>query len=158
MSLATEDTHFVIYMNAKDPALSQGPHSREDLAPVFAELNKYYATAHFVGQSTLFTFGAQSRNWRTLLPGPSRHIRQWKESPDGRLTPILTTPSRKSIGPGSLPSACCTSTGWKSGHCRNCSQADQTRLTRGWCRPIKSVHSRNRMMFVGDSPFIAYLA
>jgi hypothetical protein len=30
-------------------------HSREALAPVFAELNKYDATTHFVGQSTVFT-------------------------------------------------------------------------------------------------------
>jgi SnoaL-like protein len=29
--------------------------SREALAPVFAELNKYDATTHFVGQSTIFT-------------------------------------------------------------------------------------------------------
>ena len=28
--------------------------SRETLAPVFADLNKYAATTHFVGQSTIF--------------------------------------------------------------------------------------------------------
>jgi hypothetical protein len=55
MSLFTEDTHFVVYMNAKDPTPSQELHSREVLAPVFAELNKYDATTHFVGQSTIFT-------------------------------------------------------------------------------------------------------
>jgi SnoaL-like domain len=55
MSLFTEDTHFVVYMNAKDPTPSQEFHSREALAPVFAELNKYEATTHFVGQSTIFT-------------------------------------------------------------------------------------------------------
>jgi SnoaL-like protein len=33
-------------------------HSREALAPVFAELNKYDATTHFVGQSTIFTLEA----------------------------------------------------------------------------------------------------
>ena len=55
MSLFTEDTHFVVYMNAKDPTPSQELHSREALAPVFAELNKYDATTHFVGQSTIFT-------------------------------------------------------------------------------------------------------
>ena len=42
-------------MNAKDPKPSQELHSREALAPVFAELNKYDATMHFVGQSTIFT-------------------------------------------------------------------------------------------------------
>ena len=30
-------------------------HTREALAPVFADLNKYAATTHFVGQSTIFT-------------------------------------------------------------------------------------------------------
>jgi hypothetical protein len=55
MALFTGDTHFLVYMNAKDPTPSQELHSREALAPVFAELNKYDATTHFVGQSTIFT-------------------------------------------------------------------------------------------------------
>jgi len=53
MSLFTPDTHFVVYMDAKDPTPSQELHSREALAPVFADLNKYHATMHFVGQSTI---------------------------------------------------------------------------------------------------------
>jgi SnoaL-like domain len=55
MSLFTADTHFVVYMKAKDPKLSQELHSREALAPVFADLNKYAATMHFVGQSTILS-------------------------------------------------------------------------------------------------------
>src|SRR6202012_4537729 len=55
MSLFTADTHFVGFMNAKDPKPSMELHSREALAPVFADLNKYAATTHFVGQSTIFT-------------------------------------------------------------------------------------------------------
>jgi hypothetical protein len=55
MSLFTADTHFVVYMNAKDPTPSQELHSRDALAPVFADLNQYAATMHFVGQSTIFT-------------------------------------------------------------------------------------------------------
>ena len=55
MSLFTRDTHFVVYMNAKDPKPSQELHSREALAPVFANLSQYDATTHFVGQSTVFT-------------------------------------------------------------------------------------------------------
>jgi ketosteroid isomerase-like protein len=55
MALFTEDTHFVVYMNAKDPKPSQELRSREALAPVFADLNQYEATMHFVGQSTIFT-------------------------------------------------------------------------------------------------------
>src|SRR6202051_3141061 len=55
MALFTADTHFVVYMNAKDPTPSQELNSRDALAPVFADLNKYDATTHFVGQSTIFT-------------------------------------------------------------------------------------------------------
>jgi hypothetical protein len=55
MSLFTADTHFVVYMDAKDPTPSQELHSREALAPVFADLNKYEATTHLLGQSTIFT-------------------------------------------------------------------------------------------------------
>jgi hypothetical protein len=58
MSLFTADTHFVVYMNAKDPIPAQELHSREALAPVFADLNKYAATMHFVGQSTILTLTA----------------------------------------------------------------------------------------------------
>ena len=54
MALFTADTHFVVYMNAKDPTPSQELHSRELLAPVFADLNQYAATMHFIGQSTIF--------------------------------------------------------------------------------------------------------
>jgi hypothetical protein len=55
MALFTADTHFVVYMNAKDPKPAQELHSREALAPVFADLNQYVATMHFVGQSTIFS-------------------------------------------------------------------------------------------------------
>ena len=53
MSLFTPDTHFVVYMDAGNPAPSQELHAREALAPVFADLNQYRATMHFVGQSTI---------------------------------------------------------------------------------------------------------
>ena len=55
MALFTADTHFVVFMNAKDPTPSQELHSREALAPVFADLNKYAATMHFLGQTTILT-------------------------------------------------------------------------------------------------------
>lgn len=53
MALFTPDTHFVVYMDAKNPTPSQELNSREALAPVFADLNKYQATMHFLGQSTI---------------------------------------------------------------------------------------------------------
>lgn len=55
MALFTEDTHFVVYMNAKDPRPSQELNSRAALAPVFDDLNKYAATQHFVGQNTILS-------------------------------------------------------------------------------------------------------
>jgi hypothetical protein len=58
MALFTAGTHFVVYMDAKDPKPSQELHSREALAPVFADLNQYAATMHFIGQSTIFSLNA----------------------------------------------------------------------------------------------------
>ena len=81
MSLFTADTHFVVYMNAKDPKPSQELHSREALAPVFADLNRYAATMHFVGQSTIFTLtgGRATGEAYTLahhltIDGEKRHL------------------------------------------------------------------------------------
>ena len=55
MALFTPDTRFVVFMNAKDPTPSQEVHGRDALAPVFADLNQYDATTHFLGQSTVLT-------------------------------------------------------------------------------------------------------
>src|SRR5271163_309701 len=55
MALFTPDTHFVVFMNAQDSTPSQELHSREALAPVFADLNQYAATMHFLGQTTIRT-------------------------------------------------------------------------------------------------------
>src|ERR1700719_3341959 len=55
MALFTPDTHFVVFMNAKDPTPSQELHSQDELAPVFADLNEYAATMHFLGQTTILT-------------------------------------------------------------------------------------------------------
>ena len=46
MSLFAMDTHFVVYMDAKDPKPSQELRSREALAPVFAgaqQVRRHYA-------------------------------------------------------------------------------------------------------------------
>ncbi len=59
MSLFTANTHFVVYMDARSPTPSQELHSRAALAPVFADLNKYAATMHFVGQSAVLSLAAE---------------------------------------------------------------------------------------------------
>lgn len=73
MALFTADTHFVVYMNAKDPTPTQELHSRDALAPVFDDLNRYAATMHFVGQSTILSLGGdrprrRSTAWRITSP------------------------------------------------------------------------------------------
>jgi ketosteroid isomerase-like protein len=55
MSLFTADTHFVVFMDAKDPKPTWELRSRDALAPIFADLNKYDATTHFVGQSKILS-------------------------------------------------------------------------------------------------------
>jgi hypothetical protein len=65
MSLFTPDTHFVVYLSAKDRIASQELRSREALAPVFAELNRDDATTHFVGQSTILTLTSDQATGET---------------------------------------------------------------------------------------------
>jgi len=60
MSLFTNDTHFVVFMEARSEKPSIELNRREDLAPVFDELNKYEATTHFMGQSTVILDGERA--------------------------------------------------------------------------------------------------
>lgn len=53
MALFAEDTHFVVYMDSRNPQPSQEFHRREELVPVFDALNAYEETMHFNGQSTI---------------------------------------------------------------------------------------------------------
>ncbi|WP_051740842.1 nuclear transport factor 2 family protein [Streptomyces xylophagus] len=53
MGLFTEDTRFLVFMDAKAAEPTQTLHGRESLAPVFDNLNTYQATTHFNGQSTV---------------------------------------------------------------------------------------------------------
>ena len=64
MALFTPDTHFLVFMDAKDPTPSWELHSREALAPVFADLNRYHATMHFIGQSTIDSLTADRATGR----------------------------------------------------------------------------------------------
>jgi hypothetical protein len=52
-SLFTEDTHFVVYMDGQGSEPTQTLDGREALTPVFDDLNRYQATMHFNGQSTI---------------------------------------------------------------------------------------------------------
>jgi SnoaL-like domain len=113
MALFTPDTDFVVYMNAKDPAPSQELHTREALAPVFDDLNKYAATMHFVGQSTILTLTndratgeAYTLAHHLTVEGAKRRL---------MLAMLATTiRSSRQTASGCLRSACFTSTGSRS--------------------------------------------
>ena len=53
MALFTEDTRFIVFMDAKSSQPTQVINKRADLFPVFDNLNTYRATMHFNGQSTV---------------------------------------------------------------------------------------------------------
>jgi hypothetical protein len=53
MALFTEDTRFVVYMDAASATPTQVVEGRAGLAPIFHHLNVYKATTHFNGQSTV---------------------------------------------------------------------------------------------------------
>ena len=88
MALFTADTHFVVYMNAKDPTPSQELHSREALAPVFADLNKYDATTHFIGQSTIYTLSGNRAIGETYCLAHHVTVDEWKATIDARLASL----------------------------------------------------------------------
>jgi hypothetical protein len=53
MALFTTDTRFEVYMNGPGSKPSSVLEGREALSPVFDDLNRYEATMHFNGQSTV---------------------------------------------------------------------------------------------------------
>jgi ketosteroid isomerase-like protein len=59
-ALFTEDTHFVVYIDGEGSRPTQVLDGREALTPVFADLNRYQATMHFNGQSTVTLDGEQA--------------------------------------------------------------------------------------------------
>jgi hypothetical protein len=60
MALFTDDTRFVVYMDAKSDIPSQQLQGRDTLAPIFENLNQYVATTHFNGQSTVVLDGNEA--------------------------------------------------------------------------------------------------
>ncbi len=52
-ALFTADTRFAVYMSGEDSEPTYVIEGREALMPVFADLNRYEATTHFNGQSTV---------------------------------------------------------------------------------------------------------
>src|SRR5246127_5193025 len=52
-ALFTEDAHFAVFMDGQGSQPTQVLDGREALTPVFADLERYQATMHFNGQSTV---------------------------------------------------------------------------------------------------------
>jgi len=59
-ALFTEDTRFIVFMDAKNPEPSQQVIGRDGLAPIFDDLNQYESTTHFNGQSTVSVTGSEA--------------------------------------------------------------------------------------------------
>jgi hypothetical protein len=59
-ALFTEDTRFAVYMDGPGTQASYVLEGREALSPVFDDLNRYEATMHFNGQSTVSLHGNQA--------------------------------------------------------------------------------------------------
>ncbi|MFF1678068.1 nuclear transport factor 2 family protein [Streptomyces sp. NPDC058256] len=60
MGLFTEDSLFLVFMDATVAEPTQELHGRESLAPVFENLNTYRTTTHFNGQSTITLDGSRA--------------------------------------------------------------------------------------------------
>jgi len=56
-ALFTDDTVFTVYMEGDGSEPTYVLHGREALTPVFDDLNRYEATTHFNGQSTVVVDG-----------------------------------------------------------------------------------------------------
>jgi SnoaL-like protein len=56
-ALFTEDARFAVYMDGPGTEASYVLEGREALSPVFDDLNRYEATMHFNGQSTVILHG-----------------------------------------------------------------------------------------------------
>ena len=88
MALFTEDTHFVVYMDARNAEPTQDLHGREALAPVFDALNAYVATMHFNGQTTVELDGDRATGESYCL---AHHLTEAKLSDHVGRRPVLLT-------------------------------------------------------------------
>src|ERR1700754_4841831 len=60
MAIFTGDTNFEVYMDEKIPTPTQVVTGRQNLRPVFDDLNQYLSTMHFNGQSTVKLEGGKA--------------------------------------------------------------------------------------------------
>ena len=85
MALFTEDTRFLVFMDATAAEPTQELHGRDSLAPVFDDLNQYVATMHFNGQSTIVLDGDRATGESYCL---AHHL---KVGQDGQRTMMIAS-------------------------------------------------------------------
>jgi ketosteroid isomerase-like protein len=85
MALFTDDTRFLVFMDATTAEPTQELHGRESLAPVFDDLNQYVATMHFNGQSTISLDGDRAGGESYCL---AHHL---KVGQDGQRTMMIAS-------------------------------------------------------------------
>ncbi|WP_089104978.1 nuclear transport factor 2 family protein [Streptomyces hyaluromycini] len=85
MSLFTEDTRFLVFMDATAAQPTQELHGRDSLAPVFDNLNTYRTTTHFNGQSTVSLDGDRATGESYCL---AHHL---SVADDGRRTLMIAS-------------------------------------------------------------------
>ena len=95
MALFSEDTRFLVFMDARASTPSQTITRRADLKPVFVDLRQYEATTHFNGQSTVTLNGAVATGEsyclahhvqvqdgrRSLMIASIRYLEAWRRQP-----------------------------------------------------------------------------
>jgi ketosteroid isomerase-like protein len=85
IALFTDDTRFLVFMDATAAEPTQELHGRESLAPVFDDLNQYVATMHFNGQSTISLDGDRAAGESYCL---AHHL---KVGQDGQRTMMIAS-------------------------------------------------------------------
>jgi hypothetical protein len=108
-ALFTDDTRFAVYMDGEGSEPTYVLHGREALTPVFDDLNRYEATTHFNGQSTVTVDGNRAT-------GESYTIAHHLFTEDGNrkimIAPSATsTHSSRSTKAGTSPNAISSSIG-----------------------------------------------
>ncbi len=111
MALFTEDAHFVVHMDARSPQPAMELRRREDLAPVFADLNQYGATTHFMGQCTVVLNGDRATREAYCI---AHHVKSAQGKRSLFIASLRGTSMRirKAMEPGSSLNASSWSTGW----------------------------------------------
>ena len=92
-ALFTETARFVVYMDGEGTEPSQELNDREALTPVFADLNRYHATTHFNGQSTVELAGDRATGESYCL---AHHL--FTEGGDLRLVALFYFARRAAAG------------------------------------------------------------